>query len=42
MDIQDMETFIDRIRNEDVRISHILDKKQDVSQYKNRPNDLYL
>lgn len=42
MDIQDMETFIDRIRNEEVRISHLVDRKQDITKGKNRPNDLYV
>lgn len=42
MDIKDMETFIDRIRNEDVRISHLIDRKQDITKGKNRPNDIYI
>lgn len=42
MDIQDMEIFIDRIRNEEVRISHLVDRKQDITKGKNRPNDLYI
>lgn len=42
MDINDMEVFIDRIRNEEVRVAHLIEKKSDMSVYKNRPNDLYI
>lgn len=42
MDIQDMETFVDRIKNEDIRISHLINSKKDITKDKNRPNDLYL
>jgi hypothetical protein len=42
MDIKDMDTFVDRIRNEEVRISHLIDRKQDITHGKNRPNDLYV
>lgn len=42
MDIKDMEVFIDRIRNEEVRVAHLIEKKADMSVYKNRPNDLYI
>jgi hypothetical protein len=42
MDIKDMETFIDRIRNEEVKISHLVDRKQDITKDKNRANDIYI
>ncbi len=42
MDIKDMEIFIDRIRNEEIRVSHLIDRKQDVTKWKNKPNDLYI
>lgn len=42
MDIKDMETFIDRIRNEEVRVAHLIDRKQDITKWKNKPNDLYI
>jgi hypothetical protein len=32
MDIKDMEIFIDRIRNEEIRVSHLIDRKQDVTK----------
>jgi len=32
MDIKDMETFIDRIRNEEVRVAHLIDRKQDITK----------
>jgi hypothetical protein len=37
-----MEIFIDRIRNEEIRVSHLIDRKQDVTKWKNKPNDLYI
>jgi len=42
MDIKDMEIFIDRIRNEEIRVSHLIDRKQDITKWKNKPNDLYI
>jgi hypothetical protein len=42
MDIQDMETFIDRIKNEEIRVSKLVERKQDITKGKNKPNDLYL